>query len=191
MKEELPLFVLATIRALIAVLFELSFSGSMMNFSWVHTVGVLLHKLFVPHLFSPSASLRVDSGTMLISWALFIAVTALSVYKLKRGNPQWMLAWFSFMVLLVSMFFTSGSERTFVDGFTYIASVGFCMLAGGAVERVLRVGADKIFNARTSGAVVLCCLIGFGLLTWKTLQQQKIWRDGASLPTALQHQHTP
>lgn len=192
MKEQLPLLVLAAIRFLILGIVEDRFAVSVaMTFlSWIHIVGVLLHKVFLLSSYSPVNSLTVSTDALFISGATVVAASAFAIYKWKRASPHWMLAWFSFVVLLAPMFVAKGyDDRLFVDGFTYIASVGFCLLIGGGVERVSRVGAERTFAARTSGAVVLACLVVFTAMTWTTLQQQKRWRAEATPSSTLSFDH--
>lgn len=142
----------------------------------VYSLGFYLWKMLAPVSLSPlyelPPSIRPWAWPFLLSYAVVAALTVLAI-ALRRRVPGLGAAWLAYVVILVPVlgFFQNGPQIA-ADRYTYLACVGFTILAGGAL----------LVWSRTAPLVVsgvaVCLLLGLGSLTWR---QAEVWHDAGTL----------
>lgn len=147
-----------------------------------------LKKLIYPQELSPvyhtNAFLPAGESPMLfIAPLVILAVTVFCLYEWWRGRSYWIAAWGVFLLFLTPTFLglLSGIQPV-ADRYTYAASIGLCVLAGGGVERIFRTINRSILDAK--GKMILAvCVVSLSLLSYKSMQQIKVWSDPMKLWT--------
>ncbi|MEK7250170.1 MAG: tetratricopeptide repeat protein [Bacteroidota bacterium] len=138
-----------------------------------------LSPVYHTNAFLPSA----NSSLLILAPVVFLAVTIFCFIKMRQGRSYLMIAWSTFVMFVLPTFLglLSGIQPV-ADRYTYFASISLCLLVGGGVERAFRPRAQEIFSFRSRLllAVSVACL---SLLSYKTLQQIKIWKDPMTLWT--------
>jgi hypothetical protein len=156
-------------------------------FTWgVYSLGFYVLKTLIPGALSPVYPMPEGQDLMipavLLSLAVIVAVTA-GLIVLRRRWPGMITAWVVYGLLIapLSGILPFGRLRGVADRYTYVACIGWAIVAGGAVTvgwRRFRNGDLKRAWAGAAGAVILGILVGWSVLSW---QQTKIWRNGVTL----------
>jgi len=133
----------------------------------------------LPDYFLPKP-ISFSNPEYLISFIIF----ALLVYLVIRFRKQRLFI-FSVLIFLGSIFFLIRFKEILNPSFTadrymYLPSMGFCLLIGLGIEKLLKRSSAK--NAMMPRAVCFL-LIGilFGFLSIKTYQQTKVWKNSLNL----------
>jgi Tfp pilus assembly protein PilF len=120
-------------------------------------------------------------GAVLLSLAAVASITA-ALVALRRRWPGVLTAWVVYGIVLapLSGILPFGRLRGVGDRYTYLACVGWAMVAGGAAVLGWRALQRRRSRVWTGFAVTasLAVLLGWSVLSW---QQCKIWRDGLTL----------
>ena len=127
--------------------------------------------------------IRVDplAPPMLAAAAAVFAISAALLW-LRRRWPAGLAVWLSYVLLLapVSGLAQSGPQLV-AARYSYLACLGFALLAGAAVvllaRRAAGAGAGRGW-ARAGGVAAVAGLAALGALSW---QQAQIWRDSETL----------
>ncbi len=140
---------------------------------WKTAVPLGLSPLYeIPLRFNPLARPFLASG------AAFAGIT-LALILLRRRWPGALLAWAVYLIILlpVSGLVHFGPQLA-ADRYSYLACLGWALLAGGALER-LSSGREPL-RRRLVLAGASCLLLGLGFLARR---QVRVWRDTVSLWT--------
>ena len=125
---------------------------------------------------------RLPEGAGLLNWqpllsgTLVAAITA-SVIAARRRWPAGLAVWLCYLAALAPV---SGivkiNTQSAADRYTYIACLGFAVLAGAGFLAGRRAAGGRFKNL----CLALACLVlaALGHLTWN---QQKVWRDSETL----------
>jgi hypothetical protein len=121
-------------------------------------------------------------GAVLLSLAVVAGITA-ALVGLRRRWPGALTAWVVYGLLLapLSGILPFGRLRGVGDRYTYVACIGWAVVAGGAAVLGWRAFSHGRVNrvwAGVVGAAGLAMLLGWGVLTW---HQAQIWRDSLTL----------
>ena len=156
-------------------------------FIWgVYSLGFYVLKTLIPGALSPVYPMPDGQDLMipavLLSLAVVAAVTA-GVIVVRRRWPGVMTAWIVYGLLIapLSGVLPFGRLRGVADRYTYVACIGWAIVAGGAATlgwRRFRNEDLKPAWAGCIGAGVLGILIGWSALSW---QQTKVWHNGLTL----------
>lgn len=131
-----------------------------------------LEKTLVPAGLSVLYELRLPLALapwrVALSALTVVAITALAV-ALRRHAPGVLAAWVTYIVILlpVSGIVQSGYQVA-ADRYTYLACLGWALLAGAAVVAL----------GRASALVALIAVAALGGVTWT---QAKVWHDNETL----------
>jgi hypothetical protein len=123
-------------------------------------------------------------GAVLASVATAVAVTAVLVAARRRW-PGALAAWVAYLVIIAPMsgLVPFGRLRGVVDRYTYVACLGWAMVAGGALAiawRGWRDGRAGALRVSLLGGALVAILLAWGALSWR---QAAVWRDGVTLWT--------
>src|SRR5437870_4247518 len=194
--EKIPFVLLATAAAAIAVMAQLSVhaAASLAQLSVPGRVAVsayglsfYLWKMVVPLNLSPLYPLSpiVNPWAMpfVLSYTMVLAITAIAL-ALRRRVPGLPAAWSAYVVVLLPVLgiFQSGPQIA-ADRYTYLASLGWAILAGACLLfcwRISRTSTTRIPTTLPIAGVAICVVAGLGVLTWNQVQ---IWHDSERLWT--------
>ncbi|HET8578325.1 MAG TPA: tetratricopeptide repeat protein [Methylomirabilota bacterium] len=117
----------------------------------------------------------------LLSAAIVSGIT-LSATALRRRWPALLAAWICYIAVLLPVLGIFQFHRLMAaDRYTYLACMGFALLAGGVVPWLVAARARGLLGpapASALGLVFLLVLVGWGAGTWR---QTKVWRDTQTL----------
>jgi Tfp pilus assembly protein PilF len=121
-------------------------------------------------------------GAVLLSLGAVAGITA-ALVSLRRRWPGALTAWVVYGIVLapLSGILPFGRLRGVGDRYTYLACVGWAVVAGGAAVlgwRTLQEGRRSRVWSSLAVIASLAILLGWSVLSW---QQCKIWRDGLTL----------
>lgn len=146
---------------------------------WIWTATFYIKKFFVPFDLVPlyqlpkPVSLQHDQHLM----AMFIFfIIIISLIRLKTN--KWFM--FAFIFYFVSIFFILRwddlkDENIVADRFMYLPSMGLCLWVGWWLS-------EQIKSAKkTKGLLIILAVCLYGILIFRTSQQQLVWKDGMSL----------
>jgi len=144
-----------------------------------------LWKTLAPWPISPLYQIpaRVDPAApaMLAAAAAVIAISV-ALVRLRRRWPAGLAVWLAYAALLAPVSgLTQSGPQLVAARYSYLACLGFSLLAGALVAWLARRAADGgagQARARAGGIVAIAALVGLGALTW---QQSRIWRDSETL----------
>jgi len=194
--EKIPFVLLATAAAAIAVMAQLSVhaAASLAQLSVPGRVAVsayglsfYLWKMVVPLNLSPLYPLSpiVNPWAMpfVLSYTMVLAITAIAL-ALRRRVPGLPAAWSAYVVVLLPVLgiFQSGPQIA-ADRYTYLASLGWAILAGACLLFCWRISRTSTTGTPTTlpiAGVAICVVAGLGVLTWN---QVHIWHDSERLWT--------
>jgi tetratricopeptide (TPR) repeat protein len=183
--EKIPFVLLAAPAAAIAFMAQSSLHAavplaqlSVLGRLTVSAYGLsfYLWKMVVPLNLSPLYELppTVDPWGMpfILSCGVVLAITAI-VLALRRRVPGLPAAWLAYVVVLFPVLgiFQSGPQIA-ADRYTYLAGLGWAILAGAAVPSWWPASRFLI------NGPALCALLGLGVLTWN---QVHVWHDSEKL----------
>jgi len=193
--EKIPFALLAAAASVIAfiALFRLHNMASLAQLSVLgrlsisaYSMSFYLWKMVVPWNLSPLYPLphTVNPWAMhfILSYALVLAITAMAM-ALRRRSPGLSAAWTSYAVILLPVvgIFQNGPQIA-ADRYTYLASLGWAILAGAGIFSGLQILRRSTLRELTYplAGLALCGVVGLGILSWN---QVRIWRDSEMLWT--------
>jgi protein O-mannosyl-transferase len=189
--EKIPYVVLAVGIAIMAIHIQRSFAENLVMQPLEFRVAVALYglafyvwKTCVPWPISPlyQIPLRLDplAPPMLAAAAAVISVSAALLW-LRRRWPAGLAVWLSYLLLLAPVSgLTQSGPQLVAARYSYLACLGFALLAGAAVVRLARAESDGRRRgwARAGGIAAVAGLAALGALSW---HQAQIWRDSETL----------
>ncbi len=194
--EKIPFVLLAAAAAAIAVMAQLSVhaAASLAQLSVPGRVAVsayglsfYLWKMVVPLNLSPlyplSPTVNPWAMPFILSYTMVLAITAIAL-ALRRRVPGLPAAWSAYVVVLLPVLgiFQSGPQIA-ADRYTYLASLGWAILAGACLLFCWRISRTSTTGTPTTlpiAGVAICVVAGLGVLTWN---QVHIWHDSERLWT--------
>ncbi len=186
LKEKIPLFALSLATSVITLLSqgstgavrtlsETSLSDRIINA--FHALWFYLEKTlwprgllpFYPAWENPSWA----SMEFLLGLALFLGATLFGVYKWRKGNPAWMIAWLFYLVTVLPVIgIIKVGTQAMADRYTYIPILGPVFLIGAGV---------MILWQKHKVETILATVAMVFVLSMSSSKQIKIWKDGESL----------
>jgi hypothetical protein len=111
-----------------------------------------------------------------------VAVTAILIATRRRW-PGALAAWVAYLILISPMsgIVPFGRLRGVVDRYTYVACLGWAVVAGGALVigwRTWRDGRAGGVRVSLAGGALVAILLAWATLSWR---QAAVWQDGVSL----------
>src|SRR5437899_1296914 len=194
--EKIPFVLLAAAASAIAVMAQSSVhaAASLAQLSVpgrlavaAYGLGFYPRKMVVPVNLSPLYELprTVDpvAPPFILSYALVLAIMAI-VLALRRRVPGLLAAWVAYVVVLLPVlgFFQSGPQIA-ADRYTYLAGLGWAILAGAGLLSCWRTSRTSKTGTPTTlpiAGVATCVVVGLGVLTWN---QAQVWHDSEKLWT--------
>src|SRR5712691_11324913 len=194
--EKIPFVLLAAAAAAIAVMAQLSVhaAASLAQLSVPGRVAVsayglsfYLWKMVVPVNLSPlyplSPTVNPWAMPFILSYTMVLAITAIAL-ALRRRVPGLPAAWLAYVVVLLPVLgiFQSGPQIA-ADRYTYLASLGWAILAGACLLFCWRISRTSTTGTPTTlriAGVAICVVAGLEVLTWNQVQ---IWHDSERLWT--------
>ena len=190
LREKIPFFLVSLIVGLIGVITmpdrgsNLIATGSAAEHTVLYSLYSIFHpleKLLWPLGLSP---LYDDPSvpTMLGALVLVLLATALSLFLLRLGKRWPVLAWSAYLVLSVptALYFLS-SIQPIADRYTYLPTVPFFILAGGAIAFSDPLRAALRSRRRADWTLGVATLAVTVLLSVLTVRQVAVWRSPLSL----------
>ena len=143
-------------------------------------IAFYLWKTLAPWRLSPLYPLPYKLNPLappfLASGAIAAAITA-AVLALRRRWPAGLSVWAYYIVALAPVLgFAQVGSQIAADRYSYLSSMGFAVLAAGAMTRLWTHAGPRAWRNTIAAAGALLCALS--LLTWK---QAKIWHDTESL----------
>jgi Flp pilus assembly protein TadD len=138
-------------------------------------------KTLVPSSLSPLYELpfAMNPGEIrfILSYAAVIVLTAIAL-ALRHRVPGMAAAWLAYVVCLLPVLgiFQNGPQIA-ADRYTYLAGLGWAMLAGGGIVFCCR---SSIRSGLVVGSLAMCVVAASAVLTRKQVQ---VWHDSESLWT--------
>ncbi|MBI4024051.1 MAG: tetratricopeptide repeat protein [Verrucomicrobia bacterium] len=147
-----------------------------------------LRKIFVPLTLNPLdkwyGSYDFSQG---IAWEGLIVNGLITLFVLlfRRRFPSALVAWFSYLVIIAPFTGLAQSGLQFTaDRYTYLASVPWCILLGGAFHRTRFAAANSRSPLWGQGAKHGIAAVAAAVLLWlgyRAHEQTRIWRDSETL----------
>ncbi len=134
----------------------------------------------LPHYELPQPVLFAHQSYM-ASIGLLILLAYL-IYFFRRN--RWFIfavAFYFFSIFFLLRFDKANDINIVADRFMYLPSVGFCILFGILINRILKVDFTK--RIALKWGIYFCVVILFTTLSIKTYRQTKIWRNETDLWT--------
>jgi len=125
----------------------------------------------------------LGGGEMMLAVATVIGITAAAL-AVRHRCPAVLAAWVAYLIILAPMsgLVPFGRLLGVVDRYSYAATIGWALVAGGAIaaawERWPPGGRRVSWPVALTLAVASVVLVCWSLLTWRQVQ---IWRDSTSL----------
>jgi Tfp pilus assembly protein PilF len=124
-------------------------------------------------------------GALALGVIALVAVSAIVVAAARRGWAGALTAWVVYLIVLVptSGLVPFGRIRGASDRYTYVACIGWAIVAGGAAAlgwRAWRSGGVSRGRALAVAALIVAVLGGWSVLTWRQVQ---VWQNGVPLWT--------
>src|SRR5213083_1664547 len=194
--EKIPFVLLAAVASAVALMAQLS-HDTMVSVVQLSALGRLalsvyglsfyLWKTVAPVNLSPLYELPPTvnpwAPPFLLSYGVVVAITAI-VLAFRRRVPGLPAAWVAYVVVLLPVLgiFQSGPQIA-ADRYTYLASLGWAILAGACLLFCWRISRTSTTGTPTTlpiAGVAICVVAGLGVLTWNQVQ---IWHDSERLWT--------
>lgn len=130
--------------------------------------------------------------------ALAVATVTVTAVSLRRRWPSLLTVWLTFVVVLLPVLgIIQIQSMIAADRYTYLAGLGWALLAGGILASAIEAHAAGRLGKRAMTLIALVALalpIGLGGLAW---MQTRVWRDSETLwahtvavtPSARAHLH--
>jgi tetratricopeptide (TPR) repeat protein len=135
-----------------------------------------LYKTLLPIHLQPIYP-RVGLGWMVAGLVVVLALTALCVFQAKRGRKAMLLAWLSYLLLLVpNVAGLSSGMQPVADRYSYLSTIGLYILVGAAVAWGWEKGSGK---GRLALAVCSAALLL--VFARATVSQAAHWKSSTSL----------
>lgn len=194
--EKIPFFLLTVLMALITIWTNSSADASvrLQQYSLIERVfaamrGYLffIYKMIlptdlIPYFIYPD-NVNILSFEYLGIFALFSAITVLSIFLLKR-DKVYFSAWLYYGITLLPVIGILRIQGNFTR-FTYLPSLGPFLLVGLAVGSLYNMTERKYLRA-----VIAAVLLLLALFADKTIRQTHIWKDTITL-WSYQIEHLP
>jgi tetratricopeptide (TPR) repeat protein len=115
------------------------------------------------------------SMKFLLGLILFLAITLLSFYQWRKGNPVWLVVWLFYLVTLAPVIgIIKVGAQAMADRYTYIPTLSLAFLSGGGLMNLWQ------HNKFRSGIILVTAIMAF-VLSNLSAKQIRIWHDGESL----------
>src|SRR5438132_479223 len=194
--EKIPFVLLAAAASAIAVMAQSSVhaAASLAQLSVpgrlavaAYGLGFYPRKMVVPVNLSPLYDLPLTVEPMappfILSYALVLAIMAI-VLALRRRVPGLPAAWVAYVVVLLPVLgIVQSGPQIAADRYTYLAGLGWAILAGAGLLSCWRTSRTSKTGAPTTlpiAGVATCLVVGLGVLTW---HQAQVWHDSEKLWT--------
>ncbi len=153
-----------------------------------YALAFYLWKLLAPVRLSALYELpdRIDPAAWpYVLAALVVAALSVAAFRLRRRWPAPAAVWVSYIVILLPVLgIVQNGFQIAADRYTYLASIGWALLAGGGLRLALRgpalPGSKDGRRLVALGGGAAAVVIVLAVLTW---QQTHVWRDSRSLWT--------
>jgi hypothetical protein len=159
------------------------------SLAWaVYSVGFYVWKTVAVGTLSPVYPMPTRSDPMLAGVVLS-GVTAAAITGVlaatRRRWPGALAAWVVYLILLgpMSGIVPFGRLRGAVDRYTYVACLGWAVVAGGAVTlgwQAWKDGRSSRLRSTLLGGALVALLLVWSVVSWR---EAAIWRDGVTLWT--------
>ncbi len=194
--EKIPFFVLSIALSAVAVLAQAS-GGALAALrssplQWRLAVGTsalisYLREMVFPFNLSPfypyPKEVSLLSFHYLGAFMSFAGITAACLLSyIRSGRKLWLAVWtFYFITLLPVLGIIQVGEQSMADRYSYLPSIGPFLIAGLAVAAA----SGRIFEvARRDGrrTLLVAAALGIvGIMSYMTIQQIGVWKDGITL----------
>src|SRR5213593_2655013 len=194
--EKIPFVLLAAAASAIALMAQLSNRGmvSVAHLSALDRLAVsayglsfYLWKTVVPLDLSPlymlPQTVNPAATPFIVSYGGVLAVTAIAL-ALRRRWPGLPAAWLAYVVVLLPVLgIAQNGPQIAADRYTYLAALGWAILAGAGLLSCWRRSTSSTTGAPTTwglAGMATGIVIALGVLTWNQVQ---IWHDSGRLWT--------
>ena len=187
--EKLPLFAVAFGFALVATIgqagqdwiYPLSMHGMPARIMEAfYGLAFYLWKTLAPHGLLPIYELRFPMDPWqprLVAAAIVVTLSAAAIAALRRRLPGLLVASLAYAAFLAPVLgLVQNGPQLVADRYSYLAMLGFSILAGGAWMRVLR--SSSRVAAPIAVLASFAILASFSALAWR---QCRVWRDPTTL----------
>ena len=194
--EKIPFVLLAAAASALAVIAQLS-SRAMVSVAHLSALDRLavsayglsfyLWKTVVPLNLSPlymlPQTVNPAATPFIASYGGVLAVTAIAL-ALRRRWPGLPAAWLAYVVVLLPVLgIAQNGPQIAADRYTYLAALGWAILAGAGLLSCWRLSTSSTTGAPTTwglAGMATGIVIALGVLTWNQVQ---IWHDSGRLWT--------
>jgi len=193
--EKIPFVLLAAAASAIALMAQLS-NRAMVSVAYLSALDRLavsayglsfyLWKTVVPLDLSPlymlPQTVNPAATPFIVSYGGVLAVTAIAL-ALRRRCPGLPAAWLAYVVVLLPVLgIAQNGPQIAADRYTYLASLGWAILAGAGLLSCWRLSTSSTRAPTTWGVAGIATgiVIALGVLTWNQVQ---IWHDSGRLWT--------
>jgi len=194
--EKIPFVLLAAAASALALLAQLS-SRAMVSVAHLSALDRLavsayglsfyLWKTVVPLNLSPlymlPQTVNPAATPFIVSYGGVLAVTAIAL-ALRRRWPGLPAAWLAYVVVLLPVLgIAQNGPQIAADRYTYLAALGWAILAGAGLLSCWRLSTSSTTGAPTTwglAGMATGIVIALGVLTWNQVQ---IWHDSGRLWT--------
>jgi len=122
------------------------------------------------------------SETMAVYTLLMVLLTALFIVVARLFSPMALLTWLSYVfVVSPTVFFLSSGIQPIADRYTYLATPGFFLLAGGAIAHFWQTGKNERRLRLARIAIVALLIPVLAACVILSHRQIRIWQNSPSL----------
>jgi tetratricopeptide (TPR) repeat protein len=150
---------------------------------FVRTLTFYVEKFFYPWLLVPNYTVpepvSLAGSEYILSMAIFIL---LSWCAIRHRKDRWVVFAAGFYLLAIFLILRVSDnivKGAMADRYMYIASVGFCILAGVVWERLCKSFSERSVIFRR--ASYFCLTVLMAALCFKTYTQSMVWKDSLTL----------